>query len=158
MDKKELFKDIVLRYAKESHCSRVKVATLAVRNGRIIATGINGTPSGFLNCDRYFLSQVNDDAEFFKKWVETEEFKSIHHKWSEKYEVHAEVSLVVEASRTGTSLEGVEIYSTTEPCPHCCKLLTNLKPQAIYYVNDYDKSDKDSIEMLKSLGIIFEKI
>ncbi|NJO88895.1 MAG: hypothetical protein HC831_08020, partial [Chloroflexia bacterium] len=51
---KNLFKDIVLRIAEESHCESKKVAAIAVKNGRIIATGINGSISGLTNCDEYW--------------------------------------------------------------------------------------------------------
>jgi dCMP deaminase len=50
----QLFKDIAERFSQESHCLSKQVAALAVKNGRIIGTGINGTVAGDVNCDEYF--------------------------------------------------------------------------------------------------------
>jgi hypothetical protein len=36
--------------------------------------------------------------------------------------------------------------------------LAALKPQNIYYVNDYDKSSEESIDVLKNININIEKI
>jgi dCMP deaminase len=54
---KALFKDIVLRISQESHCLSRHVAAIAVKNGRIIATGINGTPAHTENCDEFFKKE-----------------------------------------------------------------------------------------------------
>jgi len=159
-----LFKDIVLRYAKESHCLSKKVAAIAVKRGRIIATGINGTAEGLLNCDDFFKQEfirlkISKNKNItFKNWIKTEDWRKLHHEWSNENEIHAEQSLICEASRNGINLTNVDIYISIEPCVHCSKLLAALKPKHIFYVNIYDKASIKSKELLKNAGIIIQKI
>lgn len=151
LQKRKLFTDILDRFAQESHCCRRKVACLAVKDNRIIATGINGTPSGFENCDHHF-----------RKWDKnSEEFKKEHHEWSLLNEIHAEQSLLSYAARNGIQLEGCDIYCSLAPCISCTRLLAALKPRRVFYKEAYDKSDvlyikkffdKMNIEFIKLEG------
>jgi len=157
MDK--LFTDIALRFAKESHCESHKVCALAVKNNRIIATGINGTPKGSINCDDYFKAyhkskKINID---YNDWIKTKEFRSLHHDWSNKNETHAEMSLVAECAKNGISLKDSTIYTTLKPCVYCSKLLSGLGIKEIIYINDYDKSDIVSEHLLNTCGITIRK-
>lgn len=159
----KLFRDIVLRFARESHCESKKVAALAVKNGRIIATGINGTPKGLMNCDDYFRRRYKNNVKGFEKlsyedWLKTSRWRREHREWSEKNEIHAEQNLIVEACKNGISLEGVDIYLSMEPCIHCTKLLAALGPNCVYYVNEYDKADEYSRKLLKESGIKFKQV
>lgn len=145
-DRQKLFLDILDRFAQESHCSRRKVACLAVKDNRIIATGINGTPSGWINCDSYFKDYDLD----------SEEFRSEHHEWSRLNEIHAEQALVTFAARNGITLEGCDIYCSLAPCKSCMLLLASLKPKRIFYKEEYDKSDIAYIsEFFAKMGIEF---
>ena len=158
--KESLFKDIVLRFAEESHCESKKVAAIAVKNSRIIATGINGTPEKVLNCDDYFRKeyQKNKISISYNEWIKTPGWREQHHQWSDIKEIHAEQNLICEASRNGINLSEVEIYISLKPCIHCAKLLAALKPKVIYYINDYDKSSDDSQKLLEECGIHLIKI
>jgi dCMP deaminase len=107
------------------------VACLAVKDNRIIATGINGTPPGEENCD-----------EHFKDWDQTsEEYKKCHHEWSIVRERHAEENMIGYAAAHGISLEGCDIYCSLAPCVSCTRLLSTIKPKRIFYKEAYDKSD-----------------
>jgi dCMP deaminase len=155
-----LFKDIVIRFSKESHCESKKVAALAVKNGRIIATGINGTPEGQINCDEYFKEEYKKRNILipYEEWIKTKEWRDEHHEWSNNNEVHAEQALICEAGRNGINLTNIDIYISLEPCIHCAKLLAALKPKNIFYVNNYDKSKPVSKQLLNKCGIIIKKI
>ena len=37
--------------AKLSKCVRLQVGCLLVKDGRVLSTGVNGTPSGYINCN-----------------------------------------------------------------------------------------------------------
>jgi len=157
---KKLFSQIVDIYAKESHCESKKVAAIAVKNGRIIATGINGTPKGYINCDDYFHNlyfSLGIDMPY-EEWVLTDEWRTMHHEWSNENEIHAEQSLICESAKNGVALDNVDIYTSMQPCIHCSKMLAALKPNKIYYVHDYDKSSSYSKFLLNSCGIVLEKI
>lgn len=146
--KTELFKNIALMFAEESHCESKKVCCLAIKDNRIIASGINGTPSGNINCDDYWKKQ------YFKRkikvpydeWIQTPEWREEHHKWSTLEEVHAEQNLVAFAASNGISLKDCDIYVTLEPCITCMKLLLSIKPKNIFYFKKYDKNADFSVE------------
>ena len=148
-NRQKLFSDILDRFAQESHCCRRKVACLAVKDNRIIATGINGTPEGFDNCDEHFTG-----------WdLNSEEFKHEHHEWCLSRELHAEENAVAYAARHGISLEGCDIYCSLAPCVSCTRLLAALKPKRIFYKDVYDKSDILYIQdFFDKIGIEFIKL
>lgn len=50
----DYFKGYVEHAASKSHCVRRKVGAVLVKDKRIIATGYNGLPSGFPNCQACF--------------------------------------------------------------------------------------------------------
>ncbi len=145
----KLFLDILDRIAQESHCARRKVACLAVKDNRIIATGINGTPPGMENCDKHF-----------QKWDKnSEKFKREHHEWCLTRELHSEENLIAYAAKNGICLEGCDIYISLAPCISCTRLLAALKPKRIFYKEVYDKSDVLYIKKFFSkMGIKFIKL
>ena len=61
--------------AKLSKCVRLQVGCLLVKDGRVLSTGVNGTPSGYTNCN---------EAEYEE-----------HHAWSLRHEIHAELNAVI---------------------------------------------------------------
>ena len=65
---------------------------MIVKDNRIISIGYNGTPAGYVNCDEVF------DKNNFN--VET------HHKFSSKFEVHAEMNAILYALKNGSKLDG----------------------------------------------------
>lgn len=157
---KSRFKQITLRLAQDSHCERAKVAAIAVKDGRIIATGINGTPSGYINCSTCFQAyHASEKIEIpYSHWKETDDFLQGHHLWAEKNEIHAEQSLICEAAKKGISLKGAEIYVSHRPCIHCSKILTAVGVEHIYYITEYDKADEYSRYIMNQCRIILEKI
>lgn len=143
-NKIKLYKDICLRFAKESHCVSKKVCCLAIRDGRIIATGINGTTPNSPNCDEIFNKKDFD--------------REAHHNWSLIHEIHAEQSLISFAARKGISLEDSEILVSLMPCRDCSKLLIALKPTVVYYINEYDKGESESKKLFEEAGIPLIKV
>lgn len=171
LDKKkrqlQLFTDICLRFAQESHCLSKKVCALAVRDGRIICTGINGTAPETDNCDKYFRKYFKENYILrkhglteldFNQWIETMEFRELHHQWSLKHELHAEQNLVAQAARLGISLADCDIYISLSPCISCTRLLIGLHPKNVYYIEQYDKGDSDFVERFEAAGISCRKI
>ena len=165
MKNPQLFKDLCLRFAQESHCLSKQVACLAIKNNRIIATGINGTPAGAQNCDDYFreyyvnnIYKDSKDSISFEEWLKSNEFKTIHHEWSNNHEIHAEQQMIAFAASEGISLENSEILVSLSPCIHCSKLLIALKPKAVYYINKYDKGFQESLDLFKIANILLEQI
>lgn len=158
-NQRKLFMDICERFAQESHCLSKKVCALAVKDNRIICTGINGTSSGLENCDDYFRQYHKDNNIQipFDDWIKTKEWRELHHAWSLKNELHGEASLITEAARRGIRLKDCDIYVNLSPCNECSKLLFALKPKNIFYKTQYDKGDDMSL-MFKLFDINYKQI
>jgi len=112
-----------------SKCVSVQVGAVLVKNERILSIGYNGTPSGY---------KFNCDAVFDKHNFNREE----HHKFSEKYEIHAEMNVILFAAKTGIPIENSTLYVTTHPCFQCIKNLTQSGVKTIIYDKEYDLIDK----------------
>ena len=116
---------IYLRMARElaafSRCVSLQVACLLVREGRILSTGVNGTPSGWINCDEQFPGGRTPE----------------HTSWSSAHEIHAELNAVIWAARTGIAIEDATAYITHSPCVQCTKNLIAAGISRIVYAEVY---------------------
>ena len=147
---------VFMRMAREfsvlSKCAAKQVGCLAVRDGRILCTGVNGTAPGYKNCNELF----DKDA------LTTLESREQHHEFSEKYEIHAEMNCLIYAAKNGISLNGATIYTTLFPCFNCMKHLSAAGIIRIVYGQKYDRlttEDKKSINWYcYKMGIILEHL
>jgi dCMP deaminase len=146
MDKDRIYMNIAHEIAKLSHCVSHKVGVILVKDGRILSTGINGTPKKFCNCDQVFN--------------ETDFDRMKHHKFSEDFEVHAEINAIIFAAENGISIKDSVMYSTLHPCNNCLKMICNSGIKKIYYDEEYDLFNKNENvdEMLKTCGIKLKKL
>lgn len=142
----ETFIEVAKTISKLSHCRSYQVGAVIVKNGRILSTGYNGTPSGHQNCDDLFPSK--HDPLFDRE---------AHHKFSELYEIHAEQNSVAYASRYGISLEGSTVYCTLQPCMTCAKILVAVGIVRIVYADVYDKTDTTMESFLDASSISISK-
>lgn len=116
--------------AKRSTCQKGNGAVL-VREGRVIATGYNGSPPGRPHC--IDVGCLLDDYGHCLA------------------SIHAEINVILMAARYGISTEGCTLYCTTFPCPNCAKLLTNSGVKRIVYLKEY--GDPSGGEFFRSCGI-----
>ena len=123
------FINIAKEIASASKCVSKKVGAVIVKNGRILSTGYNGTPSGYVNCSAHW------DGEYTKE----------HHEWSKTYEIHAEMNAIIWAAREGIRINGATIYVTLEPCSDCSKNLIASGIQRIVYDTGYQHTDSDIV-------------
>lgn len=141
-DQHKVFMDIAYKFASLSHCTSIKVGAIAVKDDRIIASGINGTAPQYFNCDEVFSGPTFDREK--------------HHQFSEKYEIHAEMNIILFAAKNGISLNNCTLYCTLHPCWNCIKHLSVVGIHDIYYDKMYDKIETniDNIkEYCKITGI-----
>ena len=136
------FLTIARQMAGKSHCQSVKVGAVAVTEGRIVCSGINGTLQGLPNCDE--VHGANDS---------TPEWRQKHHAWAAVYEVHAEANLVAMAAKIGVRLQGTTVYTTLSPCPDCCKLLAAAGVAKVVYADWYDKGNPESVVNATEYGM-----
>lgn len=119
------FINIAKEIASASKCVSKKVGAVIVKNGRILSTGYNGTPAGYVNCSDHWNGQYTKE----------------HHEWSKTYEIHAEMNAIIWAAREGISINGSTIYVTLEPCSDCSKNLIASGIQRIVYDTGYEHTD-----------------
>ena len=136
-----------LNIAKElsfaSKCVSKQVGAVIVKDGRILSTGYNGTPAGYINCSEHWKDEYTKD----------------HHDWSKTYEIHAEMNAIIWAARKGISIEGATIYVTLEPCSECSKNLIASGIKRIVYEKSYEHTNSSVVsKFLKDNGVKIEQI
>jgi dCMP deaminase len=132
------FINIAFEIASASKCVSKQVGALIVKDGRILSSGYNGTPAGFMNCRDHWNGEYTKD----------------HHEWSKTYEIHAEMNAIIWAARKGISIEGATIYVTLEPCSECSKNLIASGIKRIIYAKPYEHISK----FIEDNGVIIEKL
>lgn len=109
-------------------CKRGQVGCVITQDGRIIATGYNGSiikgHCEELHCD---LNVKCNQA------------------------MHAEANAICFAAKAGISLDGATLYCTTAPCENCARLIAQSGIKEVIYQNNY--TDTKGIELLLSLNI-----
>ena len=151
-----MFMKMTYLFAQRSHCKSFKVAAIAVRDGRILFTGINGTPHGYLNCDEMFEGTALKNPEA-PDWQQ-KHWREEHHKWSLIHEAHAEQNLIGGACRNCISLEGATVYLPMQPCQDCLKLMIVSGIKEIVFVDYYDKVDQETLVFAKECGINIRRL
>jgi dCMP deaminase len=133
----EYFLGIADLVSKRSTCLRRSVGAVLVKDKRMLATGYNGVPSKIRHC-----SEVGCIREKMK-------IPS-----GERHELcrglHGEQNAFLQAALHGTSVKDATIYSTTQPCVICAKMLINAGIKEIVIRGDYpDKMAKDLLREAK---------
>ncbi len=139
----EYFLEMAQLVSKRSTCLRRSVGAVLVREKRILATGYNGAPSGLKHC-------VEIGCLRQKLKIPS----------GERHELcralHAEQNALIQASLHGISVKGATLYSTTQPCVICAKMLINAGIKEIVITHGYP--DKMSMDLLKQAKIKIRKI
>lgn len=134
----EYFMNIAFMVSERSTCTRRKVGAIAIKDKHILATGYNGVPSGVTHCleTGCLRTQMNIPS-------------------GERHEIcrglHAEQNVIIQAAVHGISLDGAEIFCTTQPCLICTKMLINCNIKTIYCFEKYP--DNLAVEMLREVGV-----
>lgn len=136
----DYFMEIAHVVAKRSTCLRRQVGAVLVSGRRILATGYNGAPRGLAHCAerggcyREQLGVASGERQEICRGV------------------HAEQNAVIQCAIHGVAIAGeVVLYSTTQPCVTCAKILINAGVRRIVYAGDYP--DEFAVEMFKEAGV-----
>jgi dCMP deaminase len=65
--------------------------------------------------------------------------------------IHAEASIIAQASKHGCSVKGCELFVTTFPCPACANLIALSGIKRVYFVDGY--SLVGAIDVLRAYGV-----
>lgn len=126
------FMDIAHAVASWSKDPSTRVGCVIVGPDRqILTTGYNGFPRG----------------------IEDAEHRLHDREMKYKLTVHAELNAVIQAARTGVSLNGCDAYVTFPPCPQCVGALIQAGIRRVYYPADVDIPDRwrESLELGASM-------
>jgi len=122
--------------AARSTCTRLHVGAVVVKDGRIIASGYNGSVSGTPHC-----TEVGDlivDGHCIRA-------------------VHAEQNALMQLAKMGISADGAQVFVTDFPCVHCTKLLLQAGVKKINYLRNYHNDDFVS-ELLDAKSVVIEQV
>ena len=143
ISKDEYFMKIAEVVSQRSTCIKRNVGAVLVKDSHIIATGYNGTPSGFKHCNSETCVRQN-----LKSGEKPELCRG----------VHSEINCIVQAAIHGTSIKGdTTLYSTVFPCMNCLKLMINAGIKKLVYKEDYNMENKVKEELVNESGLIIEK-
>src|SRR5690349_372695 len=106
-------------WSARSTCSRLHVGAVFAKDGRILATGYNGAPTGIPHCEHPCTC-----AELMRHSVIVSKDASVHLAGCRSQEPcltaeHAERNAIAWAARHGIALEGSRLFVTHMPCLAC---------------------------------------
>lgn len=119
-------------WGTNSHCKRMQVGCLIVKNKSIISDGYNGSPSGFPN-------QCEDEENVTLPYV-----------------LHAEANAITKLAKSTNSSEGSTVYITASPCFECSKLIIQSGIKRVVFKDLYRKTE--SLKFLFEAGIEIVRI
>lgn len=130
----DVLMNIAALFALRSTCLRGNVGAVLARDGRVLTTGYNGTPSGMEHCTPFTCDP--DGPRCLRS-------------------VHAEANCIAFAARHGISTEGAVLYCTHSPCLDCAKLIVNAGIVQLFYNQEYHH--QAGLEILVRSGVVVEK-
>jgi dCMP deaminase len=124
----EYFMLLAVATRQRAECLGRHVGALLVRDGRIIATGYNGTPRGFPRCTA--------EERGCHRCAEPESYPA-----GTGYDVcicvHAEQNALLQAARLGYTSDGAVCFTTLRPCFGCLKELHQGGIAEVRYLNEW---------------------
>jgi len=120
----DYFMDITRLVSKRSTCLRRHVGAVIVRDKRILSTGYNGAPRGLAHCEEVGCLREKMDIPSGQN---QELCRGLH----------AEQNAIIQAAVSGVSIEGSQIYSVTQPCVVCAKMIINSGIKRVVFQDAY---------------------
>lgn len=122
--------ETAILFGNLSYCEKKKVGAVIAKDGRILATGYNGTVSGFDNQCEIEIDGVLKTSPFT---------------------VHAEQNVISYCAKNGIATDGATMYITLSPCSLCAKLIAQSGIKRVVYLDNY--KDTSGIDFLQQCGI-----
>ena len=126
----EYFMKVAEVVASRSTCDRKHVGAVVVRDKIILSTGYNGSLRGLPHCSEVGHMMESDHC------VAT---------------IHAEQNAIIQAARTGVTIDEGTIYVTASPCWSCFKCIANAGLRRIVFGEFY--RDTRIFDFAAQLGI-----
>lgn len=128
------FMGVAASAAQLSYAQRLKVGSVAVQDGNILAFGYNGTLPGLDNtCEDVIDGKlVTRDST-----------------------LHSEENLLIKLAKSTASVSGATIYITHMPCMKCSRMIAAAGFRRLVYKEAY--RDVSGVDLLKSYGVTVEE-
>lgn len=131
---------VALAAADCTNCvSGRKVGAVFMRDHRILATGVNGLPSG-----------IPHHAVCLRRERNIPSGEQTHLCGC----VHAEINAITNAAREGIRIRDSILYCTTKPCRDCVSSLINVGVNKIIYLEGYDDTITEQLVAQTNIEII----
>ncbi|MEA3190523.1 MAG: dCMP deaminase [Thermoplasmata archaeon] len=134
----QYFMDMTHLVKARGTCPRRTVGAVIVKDKRVLTTGYNGAPRNFphpidVGCLRDELhiprGMVADICPC----------------------LHAEQNAIIQAATTGVSIEGADLYCTTQPCTQCSRMVANCGIKRVVFEEEYP--DPLAVGILTTSGV-----
>ncbi len=134
----QYFVDMTHLVKSRGTCPRRQVGAVVVKDKRVLTTGYNGAPRGFPHpCD---TGCIRDELKI-PSGMMADVCPCLH----------AEQNAILQAATTGVSIEGSDIYCTTQPCTQCSRMIANCGIKRVIFEQEY--ADPMSIGLLVTAGV-----
>ena len=136
--------------AERSKAIRLKVGAVAADSeGRIIATGFNGTHVGAENTCESKIYADSDIDEFDNTEYPYYDVTTRNHYKLVTLDsvIHAEQNVIAYSARRGLSLEGASVIGTHSPCMKCATLLIQSGVKEMWFKHKYRQFDEVNDEV-----------
>ena len=104
--------------------------------------------------DLQYSNDMLANISTFDEFVDSDTFGVLHHYWSDKNELHAELNAILQAE---CSLKDTTLYSLYSPCRQCAKSIISAKISRVVYHEEYSR-DMQGVALLKKCGIEVEQL
>lgn len=150
-----MFMEFAEAAARRSHAIRRKVGCVLVKDGEVLATGLNGMPPKwhtevcedrvYMNDEYFYLTDGSQDVsqETLKKF-KTDRFPLNDSDGRGNYTLvtkpecrHAEVASLEKMWKSHNTVEGADCFVTTSPCKNCAIKLLTAGVKSVYYRETY---------------------
>ena len=140
-------------FSELSYCTKAKVGAVIAKEGRILATGYNGTISGQSNeCE---FMKICDNCHGRGKFLESGKCSKClgvgSRLYTSPFTVHAEQNVISYCAKNGIATDGATMYITLSPCSLCAKLIAQSGIKRVVYLDNY--KDTSGIDFLQQCGI-----
>jgi dCMP deaminase len=121
----QYFMDMTHLVKARGTCPRRRVGAVVVKDKRVLTTGYNGAPRNFPH--PIDVGCLRDELQIPRGMV-ADICPCLH----------AEQNAIIQAATTGVSIDGAELYCTTQPCTQCSRMVANCGIKRVVFEEEYN--------------------
>ena len=150
-------------FGELSYCEKKKVGAVIAKDGRILATGYNGTVSGFDNtCETLVENSCKEcqgtggtdfdiNGNILEYCGNCNGTGNIPRLVTSPYVIHAEQNALMFCTKNGIPTDGTTMYITLSPCVTCAKLIVQAGIKRVVFLECY--KELGGLEFLRDAGV-----